>query len=80
MDVQGPVLAVLEAAKAVQDERLLRGRVGSHLLVEEEAVPAETVGQSPDGGVGDTGLSGNLTQSGAGHEAVEGGFEEVVSA
>jgi hypothetical protein len=60
IDVHGPILAVLEGSKAIQDEGLSGRVLGSHLLLEEQAVSAESVGDPSYGGVGDAGLSGNL--------------------
>lgn len=40
----------------------------------------EAVGVASNGGVGDTGFSGDLSQAGARNESMEEGFEEVVSA
>ena len=80
IDVHGPVLAVLEGTEAVQDEGLFGGLLRAHLLMKEKAVTTETVGQSPNRGMGDPGFPGNLAESGAGDEAVEHGFKEIVSA
>jgi hypothetical protein len=48
--------------------------------MEEQAVAAETIRQAPNCCVRDAGLSRDLTESRAGNQAVEDGFEEVASA
>jgi len=50
------------------------------LLVEEKTVASEAIREAPHGGVGDARFSGDLTKSGARHQAVEDGIEEVASA
>jgi hypothetical protein len=45
--------------------------------VEEQAVAAEAVAEGPDRRVGDPVFPGNLTEGGAGDEAVEDGLEEL---
>ena len=44
VQVEGPVLAVLEAAKAVEDKRFGRGLVWAKLLMEEQAMASEAFG------------------------------------
>jgi len=50
------------------------------LLVKEQAMSAEAVGQASYRGVRDPCLARNLTQSGARNKAVEDRFEEVGAA
>jgi hypothetical protein len=47
--------------------------------VKEQAVTAKPVAQPSDRAVRDIELSSDLPESGAGHEAVEGGDEEIVA-
>jgi len=71
---------VFKTAKAIQDQGLSRCLFRSKLLMEQEAMTPEAVGEASDGGVGDTRLSGDLSQARARNESMEDGFEEVVSA
>lgn len=80
IDVHGPVLAVLEGSKAVEDERLGGRPLGAMLLMKEKTVASEAIREAPHGRVRDARFSGDLTKSGARHQAVEDGFEEVASA
>jgi hypothetical protein len=63
---------VLEGPKAIEDDGLGGTSLGSGLLVEEQAVATEAIAESPDGRVGDLELPCDLTECGAGDEAVEG--------
>ena len=65
VDLEGPVLAVLEGVEAIEDESLVGGPSGSEPLVEEQTVAAEPLGLALDGGVGDTELEGDLAKRGA---------------
>ena len=65
IDVHRPVLTVLEGSKAIEDEGLIGCLVWTILLVEEKTMPAKAVRQTSNCGVGDTGFSRDLTQSGA---------------
>jgi hypothetical protein len=80
IDVHRPVLAVFEGSKAIEDEGLIGRLVWTILLMKEKTMSAKAVRQTSYGGVRDTGLSRDLTKSGAGHQAVEDGLEEVASA
>ena len=71
---------MFKTAKAIQDQGLSRCSFRSKLLMKEEAMTPEAVGEASDGGVGDAALSGDLSQAGARNESMEDGFEEVVSA
>ena len=71
---------MLEGSKAIEDERLVRGRLGTLLLVKEQTMSAEAVGQASYSGVRDTCLSRDLTQSGARNKAVKNRLEEVAPA
>jgi hypothetical protein len=73
-------LAVLEGSKAIEDERLGGRFLGSTPLVKEQTVASEAVSQASNRSVRDTCLSSNLAKSGAGHQAVKDGFEEVAAA
>jgi hypothetical protein len=77
VQVEGPVLAVLEGAKAIQNQGLRRSRPGSHLFVEEETMSPEALGLALDGGGGDIELTSDLTEAGAGNEAEKEGLEEA---
>ena len=71
---------MFKAAKAIQDQGLARCCFRSKLLMKKEAMPPEAVGEASDSGVGDAGLSSDLSQTGARNESMEDGFEEVISA
>ena len=62
IDLEGPVLAELEAVEAVQDEPLRGGQSGTQLLVEQQTVASETIRLANQGGVGDAELEGNLAE------------------
>jgi hypothetical protein len=68
---------VLEASKAIEDEGLARGFTGSAFLVKEQAVSSQLLAQPLDRAVRDSDLSSDLAESGAGHESVEDGLEEL---
>jgi hypothetical protein len=80
IDVHGPVLAVFEGSKTVEDQRLFGRLVWTALLVKKKTMSAKAVREASHCGVGDACLSRDLTKSGAGNEAVEDGLEEVASA
>jgi hypothetical protein len=67
---------VLEGAKAVENEGLRGCLLGSSLFVEEQAVSAEPFRDPLDRAVRDLELARDLTQSRAGHEPMEDGFEK----
>jgi hypothetical protein len=77
VQIEGPVLAVLEGPEAVQDQGLRGCASGTNSFMEEEAVPPEALGLALNGGGRDTEFTGDLTQAGAGDEAEKEGFEEV---
>jgi hypothetical protein len=79
VEIEGPVLAVLEGSKAVEDQRFLGGAPGSPLFMEEQTVSAETFGLALDGLVRDPELSADLTETGASDQAMEEGLEEVAA-
>jgi hypothetical protein len=79
VQVERPVLAVLESPEAVQHQRLARCRPGSQTFVDEQAVTTESLAQPLKGAVGDIQLTGDLAKGGAGEQAVEKRLEEVSS-
>ena len=80
IDVHGPVLAVLEGSKAIEDEGLIGRLVWTVLLMKEKTMSAKAVSEAFHCRVGDTCLSRDLTKSGARNEAVKDGLEEVATA
>jgi hypothetical protein len=77
IEIKGPVLAVFEGSKAVEDEGLSRRGAGSKLFVEQEAVAAESFGLTLQGAVRDTEFAADLSQTRAADEAMEERAEEV---
>ena len=77
VQVEGPVLAVLEGPEAVEHERLIGCPFGADLFMKEQAVAAEALHLSLNGAVGDAELAADLTQTGAADEAMEEGFEKT---
>jgi hypothetical protein len=80
IDVHGPVLAVFEGSKTVEDQRLFGRLVWTALLVKKKTMSAKAIGQTSYCGVRDTGLSRDLTKSGTGNQAMKDGLEKVASA
>jgi hypothetical protein len=77
VQIEGPILAVLESTKAVENKRFVGSRLGTELFVEEQAVAAETFGLVLQGAVCDAELTADLAQTGTSDEAMEEGFQEV---
>jgi len=77
MEVAGVVLAELEGLETVGDEGLVEGSQLSESLLEEEAVSADSLALSLNGGGGDVEGACDLAEAGAGDGAVEDLGEEV---
>ncbi len=77
VQVEGPVLAVFEGSKTVENNRFIGSLLGTKLFVEEQAVAAQTLCLVLQGTVGDTELTADLTQTGSSDEAMEEGFQEI---
>ena len=77
VEVEGPVLPVLEGPEPVEDEGLGGRCPGAKPLVEEEAVSPEPLGLVLDGGVGGIELAGDLAIAGATDEAPEEGPQKL---
>lgn len=80
IQVEGPVLAVLEAAESVQYERFAGRASGTQSFMEQKTMSAEVSAQALDRTVRNVHLAGDLPESGACNEAVEERVEEVRSA
>ena len=80
IDVHGPVLAVLEGSKAIEDKGLIGRLVWTVLFMKEKTMSSKAVREASYRGVRDTCFSRDLTKSGARNQAVEDGLEEVASA
>jgi len=80
IQVHRPILAVLEGAKAVENERLDRDGLGPQALVKEQAVSTQALGEALHRAVGDLHLAGDLPEGGARDEAFEEGLEEAAVA
>jgi hypothetical protein len=63
VQVHGPVLAVLEGAKAVEDEDFARRLFGSQSFVKEQTVASESFTQPLDRAVRDLELAGDLAEA-----------------
>jgi len=61
VQIEGPVLAVFESPKAVEDQRFVGRLLGTKLFVEEQAVAAQTFRLVLQGTVGDAELTADLT-------------------
>jgi hypothetical protein len=77
VQVEGPVLAVLESPKTVENQRFVWSGLGTELFVKEQAVTAETLRLVLQCAVGDAELATDLTQTGASDEAMEERLQEV---
>ena len=80
VEVHRPVLAVLEAAKAVEHEGFGGGSLGPQALVKEQAVSPQTLGEALHRAVGDLHLAGDLPEARARDEAFEQRLEETAVA
>lgn len=86
MEVRGPVLAVLEALEAVENERFSDLPSGVALVVKQQAMAPQASGLAEDGLGGDSLGTGDLPVGAAGEELVKqrgqqvGPFEPVVRA
>jgi hypothetical protein len=72
-----PVLAVLEALEAVEDQRLREPAPGTPLLVEEPAVAPESRRLGQHGGGRDLELTRDLSVGGATQQAMEYRTQEI---
>jgi hypothetical protein len=79
VEVEGPVVAGLGGAQAIEDQGL-GGHLGAETLVKEQAVAAETLRVALQGGVGGAELVSDLAQGRAAEEAPEEGDQEVAAA
>ena len=77
VQVEGPVLAVLEGSEAIEYQRFVGGLFRTKLFVEEQTVSAQAFGLELQGAVRDAELTADLAQTGATDEAMEEGFQEV---
>lgn len=77
VQIEGPVLAVLEGPEAVENEGLGGRFAGSQPLVEEQAVSAEALGLVLDGAVVDTELAADLAQARSADQTMKEPLEEV---
>src|SRR5512139_388572 len=72
VELEGPVLAVLEGPQAVEHERLARGGVPRpQPLEEEQAVASEALALALDAAVGETELAGDLAQRRAAYQPMK---------
>jgi hypothetical protein len=77
VQVEGPVLAVLESPKTVENERFIWSGLGTELFVEEQTVAAKTFRLKLQCAVCDSELAADLTQTGPSDEAMEERLQEV---
>lgn len=77
IQVEGPVLAVLEGPKTVEDEWFGWSRLGTKLFMEEQAVAAQTLRLVLQCAVCDAELPTDLAQAGAADETMEKRFQEI---
>jgi len=77
IQVEGPVLTVLEGSKAIENEGFVGSLFRAKLFVEEQAVATQAFGLELQGAVRDAELTADLTQTGSTDEAMEKGFQEV---
>jgi len=77
VQVEGPVLAVLESPEAVENQGFAWGRFGAKLFMEEQAVATEAFCLVLKRAVRDTELTTDLAKTGSPDEAVEEGFQEI---
>jgi hypothetical protein len=68
---------VLEAAKAIEDQRLTRRPARAEFLVEEKTVAPEAFRLALEGGVRDAEFARDLAQSRAGEQAKEERAQQV---
>jgi hypothetical protein len=80
VQVEGPVLAVLEGAKPVQHEGFAGSVSWTQSFMEEKTVSAEAFAETLDRTFGNVHLTGDLSEPGAGDQTVEEGLEELWSA
>ncbi len=71
VQVEGPVLPALEAAKAIEDQRLARRPARAQRLVQQQAVAPEALRLALEGGVRDAELPRDLAQPRAAEQAGE---------
>ncbi len=76
VQIEGPVVAGLEAAEAIEDQGL-PGKARAPGLVEEQAVAAQALELVLDGGVGDLELLSHLAQALAATGAQEERLQEI---
>jgi len=77
IEIEGPVLAVFEGTKAVENQGLTWGLFGAKLFVEEQAVASEPVHLTLHGAVGNPELTADLAKAGSADQAMEEGFEKL---
>jgi len=77
VQIEGPVLAVLEGTKPVENQGLAWGVFWSELFVEEQAVAPETVHLTLYGAVRDAEFTADLAEAGTAHQAMKEGFEKL---
>jgi hypothetical protein len=77
VQVEGPILAVLEGPEPVEDQGFAGRGAGPKLFVEERAVTAEAFGLALQCAVRDTELAADLAQAGPADETMKEGFQEV---
>jgi hypothetical protein len=77
IEIEGPVVAGLQGAEAVEGQGLGGGGARPQVLVEEQAVAAQALDQALDGGMGHPELECDLAQAGAGEDAVVGGLQQL---
>ena len=76
VEIEGPVLAVLEGPQPVEHQGLLWCR-RSEFLEEQQAVASETLGLALHTAVGEPELAGDLAEGGAPEQAMEEGLQEA---
>jgi hypothetical protein len=77
VEVEGPVLAVLEGANAVENEGFGRGAARPKRLEDEETVAPEALALALQAAVGEAYLAGDLAPGRAADEAMEERPEET---
>ena len=77
VQVEGPVLAVLEGPQAVEHQRLGRCALRPERLEQQQAVASQALALALHAAVGEAELAGDLAQGRAADEAMEEGAEPV---
>jgi hypothetical protein len=77
VQVEGPVLAVLEAAEAVKYEGLARSLAGTVGFEEEQAVAPQAFALALNTAVADRELAGDLAQGRTAEQALEEGPQQA---